>query len=110
MESTAAEPTVADVPDRGRFEITVDGRRAGFAAYVRVPGLIAFTHTKIDSAYGGRGLGGQLVSDALTAARADGLAVLPFCPFVRGWIEKHPGELDLVPAQYREQFGLPADA
>jgi predicted GNAT family acetyltransferase len=50
------------------------------------------------------------VSDALTAARADGLAVLPFCPFVRGWIEKHPGELDLVPAQYREQFGLPADA
>ena len=110
MESATAEPTVADVPDRSRFEITVEGRRAGFAAYERVPGLIAFTHTEIDPAYGGRGLGGELVSAALTAARADGLAILPFCPFVRSWIEKHPGQLDLVPAQYREQFGLPADA
>jgi hypothetical protein len=36
--------------------------------------------------------------------------VLPFCQFVRGWFEKHSEELDLVPADRRKQFGLPADA
>lgn len=102
-----AQPAVVDAADRNRFEIVVDGRLAGFAEYRRRPGRIAFTHTEIDPAFAGRGLGGQLVSAALSEARRDGLDVLPFCPFVRRWIEEHPRELDLVPAERRRQFGLP---
>jgi uncharacterized protein len=34
-------------------------------------------------------------------------AVLPFCPFVRGYISKHPDEyLDLVPRDLREDFEM----
>jgi hypothetical protein len=42
--------------------------------------------------------------------RGAGLAVLPFCPFVRAFIADHTGEyLDLVPEGYRSEFGLPAN-
>lgn len=101
-------PTVTDVPDRGRFEIDVDGAVLGFAQYRRRPGVIAFTHTEIDPAHGGEGLGSMLVTAALDTARAEGLAVLPFCPFVRDFIGAHHEYLDLVPVERRAAFGLDA--
>ena len=97
---------VTDNAELERFEITADGRVAGFAQYRRRPGLIAFVHTEIDPAFAGRGLGGRLVGDALDAAREDGLAVLPFCPFVNAYISKHPGYADLVPEAFRRQFDV----
>jgi predicted GNAT family acetyltransferase len=47
------------------------------------------------------------VQAALDAARRRKLAVIPECPFVRGWLAKHPEYQDLVPADERERFGLP---
>ncbi|MEV1200449.1 N-acetyltransferase, partial [Microbispora rosea] len=41
---------------------------------------------------------------ALDAARDAGLSVLPFCPFVKRYIERHPDYLDLVPADQRARF------
>jgi uncharacterized protein len=100
--------TVTDNADRQQFEIAIDGERVGLAAYRRskARGMIAFIHTEIDDAHEGEGLGGQLVSAALDAAREQRLEVLPFCPFVRGYIEAHPEYADLVPADHREEFGL----
>jgi predicted GNAT family acetyltransferase len=97
---------VLDVPERSRFEIRVEGALAGIAAYRVVPGAVRFIHTEIDDAYAGRGLGGTLVRGALNAVRARRLAVLPECPFVRGWIAKHPEYVDLVPEAERARFGL----
>jgi uncharacterized protein len=105
-------PTVADAPERSRFEIHVDGRLAGFAAYRTKqdgggPGLLVFTHTEIDDAYGGRGLGSVLVRAALDSARSRGLPVRPDCPFVRAYIARHPDDyLDLVPAELRPRLDL----
>jgi hypothetical protein len=105
---TTAEPRVVDAPERSRFEIDVDGRLAGFAAYRRDdPELIVFTHTEIDDAFGGRGLGTTLVRAALDAARDRGLAVRPDCPFVRAYVARHPDEyLALVPERLRPRLGL----
>jgi hypothetical protein len=100
---------VRDDPEMNRFVISVDGRRAGFAAYQRAPGKITFTHTEIEPEFEGRGLGGQLIRESLAHARAAGLAVLPRCPFVRDYVERHPAELDLVPAERRAEFGLPSE-
>jgi uncharacterized protein len=97
---------VTDDPARERYEITVDGAPAGSTIYRRRPGLIAFVHTEIDPRFEGRGFGGRLISAALDDARADGEIVLPFCPFVNAYIERHPEYADLVPAEYRERFGL----
>ena len=90
------EPEVVDEPNRSRFEILVDGRSAGLAAYQLRPGAIVFLHTEIADEYAGSGLGGVLVRAALDSARARGLAVVPSCPFVRGWIDRHPDYADLV--------------
>jgi uncharacterized protein len=101
-------PEIVDEPDAGRFTIKVDGRRAGYSTYRRHEGKIAFRHTEIDPEFEGQGLGGQLVKASLEQAREEGATVLPFCPFVREYIERHPDWLDLVPAERREEFGLPS--
>ena len=101
--------SVRDVPELNRFEIEVDGALAGFAVYERDQAAkrISFVHTEVDQNFEGQGLGGELVSAALVSAREAQLAVLPFCPFVRGFIDGHRDEyLDLVPADLREGFGL----
>ncbi len=97
---------VADAPERDRYELSIDGEVAGFTAYRSRPGLIAFIHTEIDERLQGHGLGDRLIRFALKDARARGLAVLPFCPFVKAFIERHREFEALVPDTYREQFGL----
>jgi uncharacterized protein len=101
---------VIDMPDRSRFEIQVDGEVAGFTEYRRRPGLIAFVHTLTDPRFEGQGLASQLVRTALIEARAHGLSVLPFCPFVRAYIAGHTEYLDLVPEDMRAKFALPVHA
>ena len=105
-QSDAMAPTVTDISDRRRFEIEVDGAVLGFAEYRRRPGVITFIHTEIDPAHEGEGLGTLLVKAALDTARAEGLAVLPYCPFVRGFIDRHREYLDLVPVERRANFTL----
>ena len=109
-ELAAAAPLISDAPTRNRFEARVGGELAGFAAYHRRGDLIAFVHTEIDERFAGRGVGGRLIASALDTARREGLAVLPFCPFVRAYIAEHTEYLDLVPAAQRRHFDLPADA
>ncbi|WP_232663500.1 GNAT family N-acetyltransferase [Pseudonocardia sp. TRM90224] len=97
---------VRDATERSRFEVLVEGVVAGFAEYELRGHTIAFTHTEMDQAYSGRGLASRLIKAALESARERDLRVLPFCPFVRSWIEKHPDFLDLVPETSRSRFGL----
>jgi len=106
----ATDISVVDVPDRARFEVRVDGEVAGFTEYRRRPGLIAFIHTLTAPRFEGQGLASHLVGTALSEARADGLSVLPFCPFVRAYIGRHTEYLDLVPEGMRATFDLPAHA
>ncbi len=89
---------ILDVPERHRYEIRVDGELAGLLQYRRQPGRIVLIHTEIEDAFGGRGLGGELARHVLDEARRDDLAVVPLCPFVRSWIDRHPDYADLVAA------------
>jgi hypothetical protein len=98
--------TVVDNVQLSRFEIVHDGALAGFAEYERSDGVITFTHTEIDEAFAGKGLASILIKHALDDARAAGVAVLPVCPFVRGYIAKHPEYLDLVSEDRRAQYEL----
>jgi uncharacterized protein len=101
-----SEPLVRDNAQANQYEIEVDGKVAGFVAYRRTDSTMALTHTEVDPAYEGRGLGSVLVRSALDAARAEGAAVRPFCPFVRQYIGRHPEYLDLVPEEERKRFAL----
>ncbi len=78
------------------YEITVDGTHAGLAAFVERDGATVFTHTEVDEAFGGQGIGGQLARAALDDVRARGSKVVPLCPFIKSWIDNHPDYQDLV--------------
>jgi hypothetical protein len=110
VTSSAAEYTVVDAPGQQRFEIRIGDRVAGFTEYRRRGNLITFIHTEVGSEFEGHGVGSRLVAAELDAPREQGLAVLPFCPFVRGYIAGHPDDyLDPVPEDQRESFELPAE-
>lgn len=73
-----------------------DGELGGFAAYARRDDVLVFTHTQVDPAYEGQGLGSALARGALDDVRRRQLAVVPRCSFIRGWIERHADYADLV--------------
>jgi predicted GNAT family acetyltransferase len=92
--------SVRDRPEENRFEAYVDGRLAGFSEYELSDGVITFTHTEIDDAFEGHGVGSVLVRKSLDQVRAGSTRrVRPRCPFVRAWIEHHPDYQDLTRAR-----------
>jgi predicted GNAT family acetyltransferase len=87
--------TVRDNPALKRFELDLNGATA--AAYYQLsPGVITFTHTEVPPEMAGHGIGSQLVRGALEAARAQGLKVVPKCPFVSAYMAKHAEFNDLL--------------
>ena len=71
------------------FELDADGATA-VANYRLAHGAITFTHTEVPPALRERGIGSRLVQGALEHARAQGVKVVPRCPFVRTYIAEHP--------------------
>ena len=97
---------VVDVPEKGRFEIRIGDRVVGLASYHVDGSTMTLPHTEVDPGVGGRGIGTALVSGVLAAARERGLTVLPYCSFIRHYIQQHPDDMDLVAAEDRPHFGL----
>lgn len=98
--------TVRDNREQSRFEVRVGDDVAGFASYELRGSTILFVHTEVAPEYEGRGLGSALARAALEAARDRGLGVLPYCPFIRSYIARHPEHTDLVPAEQRSRFHI----
>jgi len=94
-DKTGAPVTIADDPDNHRYTVTVDGVRAGHAAYAdrtddHGVAQRVFYHTEVDEAFGGRGLATILVKEALDDARAQGKKIVGVCPLVAAFLKKHP--------------------
>jgi predicted GNAT family acetyltransferase len=86
---------VRDHRSEQEFTLVVGERRA-VAAYQLEGDTIVFTHTVVPPEIEGRGVGSKLIGGALDLVRDRGLKVVPQCPFVRAYIEKHPETRDLL--------------
>jgi predicted GNAT family acetyltransferase len=85
--------------DAERYELVVDGVEmgeavadhavAGFVAFHESETHIAFTHTEIDDAYQGQGLGLRLARAAVADAVARDLTIIPLCPYIARYLERH---------------------
>jgi len=95
-DGSVAEAEVVDVPEASRYELRLGGRLIGLAVYRRRDGRIAFTHTEVDESCEGRGFGSRLAEVALADAAKENLEVVPLCPFIAYYIEKHPEYEELV--------------
>lgn len=86
---------VIDDKAHHRFELEVDGHVA--TEHYKLDGnVITFEHTEVPTELGGKGVGSKLVQGALDQVRGAGLRLIPQCPFVKAWIDKHPDYADLV--------------
>ncbi|MEV7330323.1 GNAT family N-acetyltransferase [Micromonospora sp. NPDC093244] len=90
---------VEDNPAKNRFEILVDDALAGFTAYVPRGEVLVLTHTEVDPGFQGKGVASALIRGALDAIRARGGRLVPQCPFVAAFVDKHPEYADLVVEQ-----------
>jgi predicted GNAT family acetyltransferase len=88
---------VRDDAGESRYEAVLDGQPVGFAYYRAQPGRVVFTHTEVQPEAEGEGVASSLVRWALDDVRRRGLRAVPQCPFVRGFIARHPEYADLVP-------------
>ncbi|MCW2785970.1 MAG: family N-acetyltransferase [Marmoricola sp.] len=92
-----SDVVVTDNPEKSRYEAFLDGELAGFAEYELHTSSIVFTHTEVDPAFEGHGVGSAIARASLDEVRAKGERdVVPVCPFYKSWIEKHPDYADLV--------------
>ena len=90
MSEDGDELRVVDNPHLHRFEAHLGDRLAAFAVYRLEPGRMVFAHTETVGGFEGRGIASRLAGAALDEARARGLSVTPVCPFIDGYIRKHP--------------------
>jgi predicted GNAT family acetyltransferase len=92
QQTGAATPQFAHNEAESRYELRIDGRVAAKAEYRKEGSTVCFTHTEVDSAYEGQGLGSQLAAQSLDDVKRRGLKADPRCSFIAGYIEKNEKE------------------
>ena len=86
-----------------RFTAEVDGERA-VLDYSLTGNVMTITHTGVPKAIGGRGIAGDLMREALSAARSNGWRVVPACSYAAAYLEKHPQEAPRDPRQHQSDL------
>ena len=97
---------IRDNVAKHRFEADLGDGSSGLIEYQLRDGKIIYTHTEVPTAHEGRGIGTALIRFALRSAREHELQVVPVCPFIAAYIEKHAEEQDLLDPAYRRVLGL----
>jgi hypothetical protein len=103
---TTEAVTVADRPERHRYEIAI-GDQVAYLDYRKRPDHVVLVHTEVPVALRNRGLGGVLARHALDEARRAGLGVIVKCPFLTTWVKRHKDYDDIIVARVAERD--PAD-
>ncbi len=88
--------TITDTADGQRYEAREGDDLAGFLEYVLKRGRLALVHTETVAGHEGHGVAAQLVRFALDDARRRELRVIPICPYVKAYLERHPDQADIV--------------
>jgi predicted GNAT family acetyltransferase len=85
--------------EKNRYEVWLGEELAGFSAFTPDGDQLVFTHTEIDGAFAGKGLGKVLAGRALDDVVARGEVIVPVCPFIAAFVRKNE--------QYNEHVKLP---
>jgi uncharacterized protein len=104
MAAMTQAPQVIDNTEQARFEVSIDDVPAQLT-YRRRDDRLILVHTGVPEELAGHGVGAVLVQAALAKATAEGLTVVPLCPFARSWLERHPDAI----AEIRVDWGEPVD-
>lgn len=95
MKIFTHDKPVAELVTTGRFELEHDGHVATLL-YTLAGHVLGLVETEVPEALKGTGTGSALVKSALDYAREKHLKVDVTCPFVAGYLKKHPEYSDIV--------------
>ncbi|MCG8582798.1 MAG: N-acetyltransferase [Bacteroidales bacterium] len=84
-----------DNEEQKRYELQVEGQTA-LIEYIKAKGTIFLTHTEVPSALEGKGIGSRMLLQALVDIKQKDMTLVPLCPFVAGYLKKHPAWKELV--------------
>lgn len=87
--------TVSHDQSHSRFSVA-SPQGTALLNYRQEGDTIYFVHTEVPAELEGQGVGGKLAQAALEYARTNQLKVVPRCPFVAGYIARHPEYADMV--------------
>lgn len=80
----------------GSFFIEQDGSRVAEMTYVWAAELMIIDHTEVSPAMEGKGLGKQLVEQAVMKAREQKFRIMPLCPFAKAVFDRTPAFHDVL--------------
>lgn len=83
---------------RQHFETKLDNGEFAFIEYRWHKEILVIMHTFVPEAYEGKGIASSMAAFALTYARSNRLKVLVYCPYVKGYLARHPEYNDLLAA------------
>jgi uncharacterized protein len=104
MSSMTQPAPVTDDSEHSRFETSLNGELAELTYRRRADRLILI-HTGVPADLSGHGIGGLLVRAAVAKAAAEGLTLVPLCPFARSWLEGHPTAADGIAVDWSDSAG-----
>jgi predicted GNAT family acetyltransferase len=89
--------TREDGKTKGRYVATMDGIKGeGELTFSKVnPQLIIADHTEVPDVFRGKGVARALAQRLVDDARAQGVKIIPLCPYVNAERRKHPDWADV---------------
>ncbi|MEU8760297.1 GNAT family N-acetyltransferase [Streptomyces sp. NPDC048659] len=94
--------TIRDDREKHRLEAFDDGEYAGVVVYFALAGephALVAVHTVVEATHEGKGVAGALVREFYRIAAAEGVPVVPLCPYAAKWAERHPEEAPAAPPE-----------
>lgn len=83
--------------NKGAFIATEDGAKAGEMTYSKAgEDKFIIDHTEVNPEFNGKGVGKQMVLSAVEYARANGIKILPLCPFAKAMFDKNKDIQDVL--------------
>lgn len=87
--------SVQDIPAKSRFELHTQGIVA-FITYTRDGKTFSLNHEEVPEEASGKGIGSALAKGALDLLRSRGEKVIPRCPFIAVYMQRHKETQDLL--------------
>lgn len=81
--------------EQSRFETTKDGRVA-IAQYELDGAQMTIAHIVVPPAIEGQGVASALCQFIIQTARDENLKIVPQCPFMAAYFERHPAAQDVL--------------
>lgn len=82
--------------ESNQFAADLNGKKAFINYKKQDGGVLNLTHTEVPPEFEGKGVGSRLVKQTLDLIKAEGTKIVPSCPFVANYIDRHPEYKSLI--------------